>query len=421
MLRSLEKIFVVLMLLYTTGAILPFFAGRGSATQASTFELAVQVPLYCLTFFFIMLHWRSFLDAAVTMKWILALTALAVASSVWSQVPAFTLRRSTILVATTAFGIYFGTRFDVNGQLRLLSRVFAIAICASLFAAIFFPRYGIDATLHHGDWQGVFAQKNGLGRAMALSAVVFFFARPRAGRWMSWLGVISSLILLYLSKSVTAALVMLLVIGMLLVFRLFRTRFTFALPIFTLGTLVLSLVLLTGVLASPEFLRFINRDPGLTGRTSLWNAVGSAIAQRPWFGWGFESFWLGMQGASGTLVQQLHWAPPNSHNGFLDLVLEVGIIGLCLFVVGYVFLCGRALVFLKRYPGHIPVWLCTYLFFMLAYNSSERTILEQNSIFWVLYISTAASLYLHVPYTVMVPEPAEPYGLHAAEPAPEAV
>ena len=62
MLRSLEKTFAVLMLLYTTGAILPFFTQHGSTTQANAFELAVQVPLYCLTFFFVMLHWRSFLS-----------------------------------------------------------------------------------------------------------------------------------------------------------------------------------------------------------------------------------------------------------------------------------------------------------------------------------------------------------------------
>lgn len=420
MLRLAEKVFVFVMLLYLTGAMLLFLGGNESATVASKSEIAVQILLYSITFLFIVLYWPSFVGAALKMKWILALAALAVASSAWSQMPAFTLRRSAILVATTAFGIYFGARFNVNEQLRVLARVFGIIVCASFLFAIFLPGYGVDNYIHPGDWQGVFVQKNLLGRAMVLSAVVFFFVRFRGGRWISWLGMAGSLILLYRSKSVSSAVVIALVIGMLIVFKLFRSRFTFAIPIFILGGLLFSLVLLSGELASPQLLRLIHRDPGLTGRTSLWSAAESAVVRRPWFGYGFKAFWLGMQGASATLVQQLHWSPAHSHNGFLDILLAIGVIGLCVFLVGYLLLCRRALLFLRRDPGHVPVWFCTYLFLMVVQNFSESVILDHHSIFWVLYVSTAVSLYLNLSVKVNAHKQIPDYEFHISECSPEA-
>jgi exopolysaccharide production protein ExoQ len=401
--RSVENIYVVTMLLYMTGAIAPLLGGRAAVTQASVVQLAVQFPLYSVAFLFILLHRRTFTAAAMKMKWILGLTAVAVVSSAWSQVPLFTIRRSIILAATTAFGIYFGSRFDVDDQLRLLSHVFGIAICASIMFALFLPHYGLDNSLHRGAWQGVFAQKNGLGRAMVLSAIVFFFARLRAGRWVSWVGVIASLSLLYLSKSVTSAIVIIVISGVVLTFRLFRTRFTFGVPVFTLGGLILGVGILAEKMTSFDLLRYVHRDEGLSGRTYLWDLTLSAIARKPWFGYGFDSFWLGLQGSSATPVQLLQWSPPNSHNGFLDILLELGILGLSLFVVGYLLSWRRALRLLSRHPGHVPVWLCTYLFFLLLNNLSERTILDQNSIFWVLYVTTTVNIHRAYPFKVKAP------------------
>jgi O-antigen ligase len=420
MLKLTEKIFAVLMLLYMTGAILPFIGGQESSTIASNVEVAVQLPLYTLSFLLIALHWPAFLRSAWKTKWILTMTVLAVASTAWSQVPIFTLRRSLILVATTAFGIYFGARFGVYEQLRILAYVMGVVICASFFFAVFLPQYGIDHTLHTGSWQGVFAQKNSLGRIAVLSVIVFLFVQLRSGRWRGLVGIGGALVLLALSRSATAVIVLGLAVGMMAVLRLFRTRFTFAIPVLALGGMILSLAIFSGRLGFVNLLHFLHRDPGMTGRTSLWGAVMTAIAARPWFGYGFEAFWLGMRGASGALVQQLHWSPPHSHNGFLDLMLELGVFGPILFTIGYLLLWRRALRFLRRDQSRVSVWICTYLFFILVYNFSERTILDQNSIFWVLYTSTAVNLYLEVPVNAKGQETLQPFRLHSSAVSPEA-
>ena len=141
-------------------------------------SFVLQIAFYAVVFCFIAIRWRLVLRAAWNAKWILALVAIAVASSAWSQDPFFTLRRSIVLLATTVYGIYFGGRFTIPEQLRLLSWTFALVVFSSLFMVIVLPQYGVDHGVFFGAWQGAFTQKNVLARAMVLAALVFYFVRP---------------------------------------------------------------------------------------------------------------------------------------------------------------------------------------------------------------------------------------------------
>ncbi len=420
MLRLAEKLFVCVMLFFMTGAFLPFIEGI-STTAPSKYQILVQLPLYALTGGLTLLYRKTILASARGVKLLLALVLFALLSTAWSQLPLFTLRRSLILMGTTIFGIYFGTRFDAREQLRLLAAVCGLAVCASFLFGWFWPQYGIDVSVHNGSWRGIFAQKNSLGRFAVFSVMVFWFGQDGPGRWFASLGLVASSVLLLLSKSVTSAIVCALLFAMQFVFKLLRARLTFAVPVFAYFVTCTSGVALATSLTPVRLLSLVHRNPGMTGRTHLWVLSLSAIARKPWLGYGFKTFWLGMRGPSASIVQQLHWLAPTAHNGLLDLTLELGIIGLLLFVSGYLLLWRRALLFLGRDSGRIPVWLCSYLFFMLVYNFSERTILEQNTIFWVLYSAVAVNLYLDLPSRAPRTRPVEHHhfqpNLLAADPA----
>ncbi len=69
----------------------------------------------------------------------------------------------------------------------------------------------------------------------------------------------------------------------------------------------------------------LGEDTTLTGRTELWADL-AAVPVNPIVGAGFESFWLG---TSGAIVQNKYWWHPNqAHNGYLELYLNLGIVGL---------------------------------------------------------------------------------------------
>ena len=397
MFKSFEKTFTVAMLFYTTGAFLPFIMHRlsgYSGLSSNGVEFVIQGMSYAVVFCFIALRWRSVLQGAWHAKWILALLMVVVASSAWSQDATITLRRAVVLCATTAFGMYFATRFDVPEQLRLLAWTCGLVICASFLCASFLPQYGIDQTFHIGDWQGAFHHKNLLARAMVLATLVFLLVRFRSGNVLRWIGIAASLTLLVLSRSVTGIIVFAIILASWPLYKLLRTKFTFGAPVISAIFMFLATCTAFAYEALPTVMAFMNRDEGLTGRIDLWNAVWVSISRKPWFGYGFDAFWQGMQGESASVVQMVGWVPPHAHNGFLDLLLEVGILGLGVFAVGYFLLWYRAVQLVMRVPGNIPIWLCTYLLFMGIYNFTESAILLQNSIFWVLYTSTSINLYL---------------------------
>jgi O-antigen ligase len=395
MLNAIERVFNVAMLFYTTGAVLSFIFGISDGAvrdEGSIPWLALQLALYAVAFCFIAIHWRPVLRAARNARWILALVAIAMASSAWSQDPSFTLRRSIVLLATTVYGIYFGGRFTVTEQLRLLSWTFALVIVSSLFIAVFLPQYGVDHGIFSGAWQGAFRQKNMLARAMVLAAIVFYFVRPSAARWIRWIGIVTALCLLAASRSVTGAIVLLLMLAVLLMFRLARFNLTFLVPVMIgTGMLVFALAFLISTNHS-ELLALVGRDPTLTGRTYLWNAALISIMRHPWLGYGFNTFWAGMQGGSASLLISVGWYPKHSHNAFIDLTLDLGFLGLATFVAGYVVFSKRALQIVRRVPVPAAYWLCAFLCLMIFYNLTDGAILKQNEIFWVLYTSTAVNI-----------------------------
>jgi O-antigen ligase len=395
MLKAIEKAFNVAMLFYTTGAVLSFvfkFSDGPVSDEGKLPYFIVQTAFYGGVFCFIAMRWRLFLRGAWNAKLILALVVIAVASSLWSQDSFLTLHRSIVMLATTAYGVYFGSRFTITEQLRLLSWTFALVALSSLFMVIVLPQYGVDHGIFFGAWQGAFNQKNGLARAMVLAALVFYFVRPETGRWFRWIGLVTSLGLLIASRSVTGAILIILMIAAFLLFRLARLNLTFVVPaIIGIGMILIALAFLIWTYQS-QLLALAGKDPTLTGRTVLWSAVLVSILRHPWLGYGFDAFWAGMHGPSSSVLLSVGWYVKFSHNGFLDLSLQLGLLGLATFVVGYLILSKRALQIVRRVPGPTAYWLCAFLCLMVLYNLDESSIMIRNNIFWVLYTATAVNI-----------------------------
>jgi exopolysaccharide production protein ExoQ len=84
----------------------------------------------------------------------------------------------------------------------------------------------------------------------------------------------------------------------------------------------------------------------------------------------------------------LQWKPPHAHNGFLDLALELGIVGIVVFVVGLAAAAWRSAALIRRTSSFYALWPVVYLAFMVMINLAESAILIRNSIFWMLYVVT---------------------------------
>jgi len=77
-------------------------------------------------------------------------------------------------------------------------------------------------------------------------------------------------------------------------------------------------------------LETMGRDPTLTGRTGVWKLVLN-MTRNPVFGAGFESFWLGPRLEK---IWSVYWWHPNeAHNGYIEVFLNLGWVGVTLFAV----------------------------------------------------------------------------------------
>ena len=67
----------------------------------------------------------------------------------------------------------------------------------------------------------------------------------------------------------------------------------------------------------------------------IWKQVWRFILQRPILGWGYAAFWRGIEGQSFEVVAAMRFIVFHAHNGFLEIWLELGILGLALFTLSY--------------------------------------------------------------------------------------
>ncbi|TWT48712.1 O-antigen ligase family protein [Botrimarina hoheduenensis] len=77
----------------------------------------------------------------------------------------------------------------------------------------------------------------------------------------------------------------------------------------------------------------------LTGRVPLWEQLLGYVSARPLTGYGYESFWT--PDRIDAVMKQQQWAIQSSHNSFLEITLQLGIVGLLLTVATVLLTMGH--------------------------------------------------------------------------------
>jgi exopolysaccharide production protein ExoQ len=389
LLGATERFLVVVTFIALSSAVLPLVRTM-LGLETTVYEgTSVLLPLYVFFTALALLRPRAVIQAARRSTTLLVLVGIAVLSVTWSDAPTLTLRRVLVIIATTTFGLYLTARFDQRELLRLLSMALGSAALLSFLWSLSVPRSGV--LVAHGErvWVGIFGNKNVLGRCMVLSTALFFLrARMPSGRILSLAAAALSMSLVVLSRSASAIVVLSALLALIPMFILWSSRNRLAIAMLIMAVVVLGTVSLLLVANSEVVLTALGKEPTLTGRTELWEAVWSRILERPWLGYGYEAFWTGWKGASAAVLEAVGWETPHAHNGVLDLWLSLGFIGVATFAVSFVAAVGRAIAAAQAGDSVYAIWPLVFLSFMLFYNMTESTILRQHSVFWVLYVAT---------------------------------
>jgi exopolysaccharide production protein ExoQ len=346
------------------------------------------------------------------------------ASVLWSDYPGVALKRWIKAIGDVVMILIVLTdEQPVAALRRLFSRVGFILIPASLLFIKYYPSLGRG----YDEWSGapanfgVTLNKNALGVitfVLLLGAVWRLVALLRSDempshrrRHLLAQGTLLALgiYVLKFADSDTSTVSFILGAALLLVtsLRLFRRNPT------VVHVLVLALVLSVGSLVAfggiASIAHALGRNSHLTGRTDIWAAV-IPLAPNPLVGAGFESFWLNPR------VQQRLWElipglPLNeAHNGYIEVYLELGWIGVAL--VALLLLDGyrRALKAFRREPV-IGGLLLAYVLSGMVYSVTEAgfRMLDPIWIFLLLAIIEASSVAagIHAQVSHAVPAAAE--------------
>jgi O-antigen ligase len=123
----------------------------------------------------------------------------------------------------------------------------------------------------------------------------------------------------------------------------------------------------------------LGRRPDLTTRVPMWEDLLSMV-KNPIIGFGYESFWLG-----GRLQYMIeHWGIDcHAHNGYLEMYLNLGIVGLVfilLWIVSGLKNVNRHLA--SDYPAAM-LRLC-FIVVVILYNYTEATFFGPSTL-WMLF------------------------------------
>lgn len=151
------------------------------------------------------------------------------------------------------------------------------------------------------------------------------------------------------------------------------------------------------ILSPDLILGFLGKDETLTGRTDLWYYVNICISQKPLLGWGFSAFWSALNPAAHEISANLGWQVPNAHNGLLELLLELGGLGVSLFALVFarnIWIATRCLSTAAKEEG-ITLLLCCGGILLVGVSEEVLVDPSQISVGMLLVLGLTSERALH--------------------------
>ena len=395
-LHQVEQVLVVLALMLQAGAVLPAVRAyaTGDPLRSDPVQQLVWAGLYLALLPFVLLRGHRVLSLMRHNGALTVLVLIAVLSIAWSIDPDLTLRRTGAVLVTTLFGVYLAARFGARRSIGLLAVATGAVVWLSLVAVVVVPELSIGSAYHPTAWKGVFLHKNMLGRACLLAFIALLFVAPRTkiASWMRWVSFVPVVLCLAFSQSATSIIVAASALLLTAIAHAFRGRAPLLVSLLLLSVVAVGALGVGVLLHADAALAMIERDATLTGRTNLWSAILDALAQRPWAGHGYSAFWGESPEGAATIAPIAGWEPPHAHNGFLQMGVDLGLVGLVMFALLIAAALRRALLLVRRTRTAAGIWPFVLISAFLLQNLTDAVVMH-NSALWAAFVMAAAHLY----------------------------
>ena len=297
----------------------------------------------------------------------------------WSENPIVTLKATVGVIFFSIFAVYLAKRYNWQELAKLLRWNSIFIALYSIFTALFVPSIGVCRK----GWCGGFGHPIDLGSIMALGIAFWLlhaFSKPKY--YLRSLICITICFIVMQSTNSAGSLVVFMTLIILLFFTtlLKRLNFTQAFCFFILLLFLFGVGSIWLLENFDKFLFFFNKDITISGRIPLWTLLlQTSIPERLWFGYGYNAFWqrwLGNYSPASDVVNAIigngrDWVA-HAHNGFLDIALNIGLIGLLIFTglfLSNVVRTIRLIISNKRSDSFLPLLILTFTFITNLFNS----------------------------------------------------
>jgi exopolysaccharide production protein ExoQ len=381
--------------------------------EGSPVDASILLALIVAGIFVLVRRQKTFIQMVQLNRPMLLFLIYCAVSIAWSDYPGVAFKRWIRLLGDFVMILIVLTDPDRPGAIKsALTNVGIILFPVSIMLNKYFPEYSryFDIWTGRGFFSGVAADKNMLGMTCLVYGIgmcwrlVTTYKEPKSRQRTRRLiaeGIILAMVF-YLFKdadSMTSETCFILICGLIVAMsfaKFARKRAVVHLMVaFVIGGSYSVLFLHIG---GGYAFQKLGRNSTLTGRTEIWSGL-IHFSGNPLIGTGFDSFWLGKRmeriWAAGGQLNGINEA----HNGYLEIYLNLGIIGvalLALFIVtGYRSILGA----LRREPEIGIIRLALFVA-VLVYSFTEAGF-RTNSTVWLAFVLSITS----VPPTLKLARP----------------
>ena len=336
------------------------------------------------------------LDAMPVM--LAALLVWCALSALWSPEPDVTIRRvglEVVVVLSVVLGI---NNLGVERCLRILRLVLALVLIVNWISIPILPQAvhlpnETDPSIV-GDWRGLYFHKNITGAVCAVSAMLFLYYAIRDKSRADWLLLAATIGFLIMTRSKSSMGLLPLAVGAGAIYY-WAWRRPLDRAIISIVALLFAALAATLILLNYDAIAHILADPQeFTGRTAIWQAEAGFIRDHPWLGSGFGSF------ADTGALSPLHdyvsasWvdAVSHGHNGYLQLTVTLGFVGLALGLIAVILTPAAAFWRIDDMDRLLKAFLFSLFVFFVFHNLTESDFLESDGASWVVFLMMMAAL-----------------------------
>lgn len=386
-------LYVVPMLLALVGAAGALPKAEGDTQDAALFlaepaRLMIFGSAYLLAGLLVLVRWRQSAAAASQLGLYGLLTAYTVASAAWSLYPLRVVINTAHSLGLTLVAISAAV-YMAHRSVRATFVPFAVLLLPMLFASViaakFFPDFGLGIWKR---WQGITSNPNHLGMIAVLAIWSVMMWRLAQRGFFTAVLLLGTLALAGLNlkgaDSQTSILMaggtIGLTIALTLLGRLSSMARVMGMSALLIGASAVLIVIIAAVpdlLTMPGMLAAMGRDDTLTGRTELWDLAFGLIQQKPLAGWGFDSL--------ASALSTVQMAQGQFHNGYFDVMVRGGAIGLVLTVLLLLQAVWTGLRVYKR-DWRLGTGSLVFLAALILWNMTEATLVREANELWTVFV-----------------------------------